>query len=123
VLRVLLMTATTTARFWIFENDSFVRLSLRDGESLRWATGGRTDEGYRWAGCTWSREGSHITLQWGSEERDCDGRFDRSGELETTTLELTARAAYGDETGLIRLPEWHDVDSRQRDHTAEAAGY
>lgn len=109
-----------TARFWSYVLGGWVRLALRDGETLTHSTGGPCDEGCHYETYSWSRDGETISFssqQWG---RDCDGGYERSHEATCAIWDLAARDSFEDTHG---TPQWEKVDSRQRYYAAEAAGY
>jgi hypothetical protein len=117
------------ARFWVWLNNGWVRLSLADGQALEWWTGGLTDEGFSNQDHRFSRCGSVITWEETTQSRDCDGRFDCYSVCSTLTTELKARDMAADVPVLAELnagifaPMWESGDRSQRDYSAEAAGY
>lgn len=118
-------TNIISARFWLYHAGDWARLALRDGESLELFEGGPTDEGNCAEWTTYTRDGDVITCEWSRSERDCDGQHSASGECETTIDDLTADPAESCDWGLDRpaRPQWRAIDSRQRDYSAESAGY
>lgn len=124
--------AARNARFWYYVNDSWVKITLREGQALTHNTGGPTDEGYSYSSQTWTHTGAGVMLEWCCEARDCDGRFDRAGDSFCPLDSLASRVLerYDDATGedvpdptCPPVPEWKPGDSYQRDYSAEAAGY
>jgi hypothetical protein len=111
------------ARFWIYQNGDFARLALKPGESQEHSTHGYHDEGWSSEWQRWTHNGDHILLEWASDGRDCDGRLSRDGEAMCPLGNLKDRAAYGSDDPKIRLPEWQEVESGQRDYSAEAMNY
>jgi len=131
-----------TARFWVLIGCRWVRLSLRDGEALEYGWGERHEEGYHREYFKWYREGDTVYELCDTEGRDCDGRVDSSSLVRCHVLRLRGRevALWSDEVDelaerlqlrqgkpvpprAVRLPDWRRVEERQRDYTAEAAGY
>ena len=112
------------ARFWAFVNLSWVKLTLKPGQSLAWGTGGRTDEGYSAESSQWEFDGETVLEQWAEWGRDCDGGHERSGERHCTLDMLRAQEADATEYGARpERPEWTDGAVECRDEYAEAAGY
>jgi hypothetical protein len=104
-----------SARFWIYEHDDYVRLTLKPGDSYTYSTGGATDEGSHYEGTTWTREGEYVNRFYGSYGRDCDGYMETSGEDRCHLSQLRAGfqpSAHGetDDTE-VRLPVWSDQQS------------
>ena len=115
---------STTAKFWVFYRDGWVKLHLRGDQVLHHTYGGPTDEGWSRHTETWwldSEQGT-VVNQYEDDGADCDGRLSRSG---TVVCPLDKLAAFkldeDDAPGL--LPEWKQVRSGQRDYSAEAMGY
>jgi hypothetical protein len=107
-------------KFWTRSNGSAVRLTLRDGQFLSHENGGPTDEGYESHYETWSLDGDVVTLDYGADGRDCDGRISTHGTAHCPVDRL-ASGAINDQG--IRFPAWIFGESSQRDYSAEAAGY
>ena len=108
------------ARFWTFIHGSPVKLTLREGGSVVWELSGRTDEGWRSEWETWRLRDGVVEHEHGADERDCDGRFERTGDASCPIHKLHDGYVLGDG---ITFPKWEQGDSSQRDHSAEAAGY
>lgn len=112
------------ARFWVFENQSYVRLTLKPFESLSMHSGGLTDEGYGYFWSRWTYEAGEgvVTLEYSSDERDCDGRLSRGGELACPVAELDGLEPAWE--GGERRSDWREAEPAwQRDESAEAMGY
>lgn len=132
------------ARFWIWHNDGWVKLTLTPGESARFGTGGSHEEGYHcedWC-YEYDAEGQSVvchSVAWG---RDCDGPYRRFAKSYCPLTELKSRSMF-EECGRlfwcpfyemdlvmpsssdygIYCPEWRKESSFQRDYYAEAMGY
>lgn len=118
------VTRKMNARFWIFLHGDFVKLTLAPGQAFEHVVAGRTEEGFCYQHECWEHVGDAIERSFYCRERDCDGLFERGGDLVCALDELAARKPYGTDDPAIRLPEWRDgIDVWQRDHAAEAAGY
>jgi hypothetical protein len=116
-----------TARFWIRYKGSPVKLSMVFCSMLEVYDYQRTDEGF---------ESSHDRYEYDDDfehdpprvrcyhqrrARDCDGLIEQWTEYYCTIDML--KAGYMDTTYCLQYPEWQRVNGRQRDHSAEAAGY
>lgn len=115
-------TTPVTARFWDHINGSHVRLALRDGQTFTHAIYASTDEGYSYEATTWSFEDGDIICHRYTRGRDCDGLHEHEW---SGACAFASRYGYidNDVTPAINMPLWRIVDTSQRDHTAEAAGY
>jgi len=108
------------ARFWIYINGGFVKLTLRPEEALEHFFSERTDEGFRSVYQSWEYDGSVVVRQWFIRERDCDGRHEDGGVAYWDDGKVAP--SYSDPDTM--LPVWVDgEDYYHRDHTAEAMGY
>lgn len=111
-------TDVPNARFWVFVNCGWVKLTLRPMERVQWHTARRTDEGFRCETWGWSYGGRVVTQDRHEMETDCDGRHEH-GELATCREDELV----WDAEDFPPTPRWRYADLYQRDHTAEAAGY
>lgn len=117
------------ARFWAYAHGSPCSITLRPGQKLWHAEGGPTEQGFRYEHTTWIHQGDHVVRVHNCFARDCDGVCEWYRE-DASTLNMLARHPWHrrhgrrDENGKpIRGPRWQEVDSSQRDCTAEAMGY
>lgn len=138
------------ARFWVFVNLDWVKLTLAPGESRSHVTGGRHEEGYSWTVETWDFDGQTVTREIDTTASDCDGKhYERDVEA-CALADLAARPAslQCGECGRVNVdanpcaclhsatwfmhtriippsPAWTSLReySRRRDYRAEAAGY
>lgn len=110
------------ARFWIYWNGTWVKITLRPGERTTVWRGGQTEEGYEQESETYyfTEDGEQVIQELNSWGRDCDGRYERGGTVTCDVYRLRTVTRKGCP---YPLPDWQYVDSHQRDHSAEAAGY
>lgn len=113
----------TNARFWIFWNNSFVKLTLAPGQVIHVAAGGATDEGWRRECQRYEHCGDHIASEYSEMGADCDGRHDWHCETQCTLDRLAARECDDTISGRFMVPDWQRVRASQRDYTAEAMNY
>lgn len=126
------------ARFWVFENDGWIKLTLKPGQSLTWSHGGRDEEGYSWTGERWTFDGLLVINESSYDGRDCDGRISREtvltcpvGFLQGKPAEAARLVTFGQEDPwsfevwepMPPRPEWERARASQRDYSAEAMGY
>ncbi len=128
-----------TARFWEYLNGGWVKLSLREGDTIAHHEGGAHEEGYSVTFLTYEYDGETVTREAHTDSRDCDGRTSETTIVECDVSKLATRAPYVD-PGFVptmrapydetyqpclgaMFPTWERVKSRQRDYNAEAAGY
>lgn len=110
-----------TARFWVPHGESYVRLTLREGESHHHYEWHRTDEGFSSELNVWTFEDGLVRHQNSIDGRDCDGRMTHFYETVCPLANLAACTAYYDPD--IRVPNWTVESRSQRDYSAEAMGY
>lgn len=110
-----------TARFWVPHGETYVKLTLREGESRHHSRGGPTDEGWSRESNRWTFDDGIIVHESTFDGVDCDGRLTQHFKAACPVAELAANTAYYDPT--IRVPAWKEVSHRQRDYSAEAMGY
>ena len=107
-------------RIWIPANGSYVKVTLHHGRVHSWGFFEWTDEGYTSRAYKWvydaNEGGGAVYLEVWDESRDCDGRY--SHHWEGVATDLAAIDAYSEPW--IKLPEFKELDSLTRDHTAEA---
>ena len=111
-------------RFWTWENDGWVRLSLAEGQRLSWSRSWAHEEGWSAVYASWEREGGRVLFSHGSEGCDCDGRLSTEwdGELTVRELREDQQGKREPHEGMV-CPPWREVRSGQRDYAAEAMGY
>lgn len=122
------------ARFWIYHNESWVKITLRPGQVLQLHGGGPDDEGYSYWGDTYEFDGNVVTIEHDANSRDCDGRLDTHEEWHVAAADLPIP---GDRDVLVPVDEhypgygykplhpvpWVRGNAFQRDYEAERAGY
>lgn len=123
---------------------ALIAITLKDGESEEFTSGGSTEEGYGYTGKTYRREGNSIFVSTRSWGRDCDGGYEHNREFECNISQLASRPAicstewvknadgeevftenyFTDATGKpVMIPTWESIGASQRDEYAELAGY
>lgn len=113
-----------TVRFAVWENGTWSRIGLTDGQQLSHTEGGPTDEGYSYENTTWIREGDTLRREYTSTARDCDGPLEHRQDSVCHIDEAEADYHEDIETGeIIMRPNWEKVSSSRHDAYAEAAGY
>lgn len=115
------MSATRNARFWFWWNGSFVKLTLRPEQTLRFHTSKPTDEGFSYEINEFTHEVDRVLLRWESGGRDCDGTTTQAGKsaADLDKLAVTSHEEHG-----IKTPDWQAAGrTRVYDQFAQAAGY
>jgi hypothetical protein len=64
-----------TARFWVWENGGWVKLTLKPGEERSRYHSCRTEEGYAADCVTWTSTEEGVLRESATDGRDCDGRY------------------------------------------------
>lgn len=77
------------ARFWTHMSNGVVKLTVKPGETLRWHSFERHDEGWSSEAHEWSSDGYTLFHSVTIESRDCDGRHDWRGSSATSTISPT----------------------------------
>ena len=113
------------ARFWVWENGAPVKLTLRPGQSLAWASGGPTDEGWHRDETRWfyPADEPFVYRAWCSDGADCDGRLTRAGEDRCYLPALRHPHHTDPDDPSICYPRWEELSASQRDQFAEMMGY
>jgi hypothetical protein len=114
------------ARFWMYVNRDFVKITLKPNQQLKWGFRKPTDEGYHAEYYIWEHQGNRLVEDLYTESRDCDGKGSSHDVYEFDLF--AAKVEFGrvtnDEIGpLLPRPDWQRVRSSQRDYSAEAMGY
>lgn len=120
-------------RLWISYNDSFAKITLKDGQEVTLREGGPTDEGYCYETSVYQyfREEGKVYSSIERNAKDCDGRLDTFSDYyfdvcnchtyhEWVGWNEEGEDIYDDE---IELVEWQKISSRQRDQFAAMMGY
>ena len=107
-------------RFNEFINGDVIVITLVPGGFCEHTEGGRTEEGFQYTSTEWSFDAERglVTRQTHTQACDCDGRMDTSVTCTCPVTELRANAYAG-----CAFPAWKRGSARQRDYSAEAAGY
>jgi hypothetical protein len=125
---------TRNARFWYYWNGGFIKLTLREGQTVDLGRSEPTDEGYHYEHDELSHEGDRVLLRWETGGRDCDGVTSQEGKSAAPLDRLAVKSHdFGTGTGELRsgaqnaqlmLPEWKEVGHvRVYDQFAQAMGY
>jgi hypothetical protein len=111
------------AKFWVYANGGLVRLKLKPGQGHTWWRAWSHEEGWSSESITWSYPKGMMQIYRTNETdgTDCDGRLSTCTETYCPLDRLHAWPNQ-DRDGAA-LPAWERLSSRQRDYSAEAAGY
>jgi hypothetical protein len=114
------------AKFWVWNKEGFVKLTLTPGEVIQRREFQSTDEG--WSSLTeeWRHNGDRIVHEGAYAGRDCDGRH--SYDFETfallTKLQVILTYTYeGLERPDVLIPDWQDAKSTVYDQYAQLSNY
>lgn len=114
------------ARFWVWHNNFWAKLTIKPNETLRHFQHGDSEEGW-WSQYTewhYDNEQHRIVRTYIEDGCDCDGRLSCNYVTACPVSMLQADIIYEDDDGLsYPVPFWEKVDSFQYDPTAEAMGY
>lgn len=115
------------ARFWIWENDDWVKVTVKVHQQLVWYQGGPTHEGWRSKRVVFTHVGDVIERETTSDGCDCDGRLTRTHteicKIENLKLDEPYREEGSNDWVPPGVPQWEKESSFQRDYEAERAGY
>lgn len=114
------------ARFIVYHNGQFTKLTIKPGERLRFSSGGPTEEGYsyKYEEFYYPKDENKVYCTVHCESLDCDGPYQRTWtgyfHVDREFLDKS-RDEYGN---LNRhCPTWIKEDEYQRDVYAEMMGY
>lgn len=118
------------ARFWIFWNGDFVKLTLAPGSEVSFGYSQTHEEGFAAVHETYSYDGISVECETYSVGRDCDGRHSSTSTSFADVCSLKAKPCFTfADDGTMRMipgimrPNWHSGKSRCYDQYAEASGY
>lgn len=117
------------ARFWYYHNGSWCKLTVRPGTSIRFGHGATHDEGYAAEETTIQHKGHHLRLSWVEWGRDCDGRYERTGEAfclvgdDLAAVEIDAEFWPEMADQGHRTPAWEPGKVFEANEFARAMGY
>lgn len=114
------------ARFWIWWNGDWVKITLNPDQELEFYQKWPTDEGWssEWAKYEYDEQEMAIISESGTDGVDCDGRSSTHWKGSCGLLALSALPEETDQYGWCPArPAWEAGSRSQRDYTAEAAGY
>jgi len=108
------------ARFWIYWNQNWVKLTLKPTQSVSLNDGRTTCEGFVDHNEVYTHEGDRVGCSITTISKDCDGVFHHywDGFCELDSLKENPE----DENGPAR-PYWTKESQSQRDLFAERCGY
>lgn len=104
------------ARFWVWWNDGWVKLTLRPGQVVHLHESHPTDEGYSYTEEVYEHDGDEVIVTYEQGGSDCDGPL-------THHCVCSARLSELQSTAEPECPPWRRVRAWQHDAYAEAAGY
>lgn len=118
---------TGNARFWVYWNETWCKITLRPGETLELSEAHNHDEGWRSTVETYEHDGERVNYSIDTDGTDCDGRLSasRNGYCELGQLMDVLPNEYLIEDGNadVMRPNWQEGSASQRDYAAEASGY
>jgi len=116
-----------TARFWVFHCEAWVKLSLRDGETVQFGEFSRDYEGYNSTRETITRDGIFLYSQREDSASGCDGRVETFSQYRSTIFHIqTGMGAFDIEGQNLRRVSWGEdteTDREVNDHFARAMNY
>ncbi len=115
------MTTTPNARFWIYLNDSFTKITLRPGQTVSHYWAAKHDEGWSSEYQQWTHDGSSVVREMTRDGRDCDGRLCTDQRDQCPLEQLHSWPCTLPNAPM--LPSWQDIETTQYDQFAEASGY
>lgn len=109
------------ARFWVFVNGGFVKLTIPTGIEYSWGRSTHGGEGPHHEAVRWEYHDGLVTEEYDEWGSDCDGKYESFVKRACHVTELTWDVALSGDAP--DLPNWTVVDESRRDHSAERAGY
>jgi hypothetical protein len=122
------MDNARNARFWIWINGDWVKLTIKPGQRLEHYTSEAHEEGWSSEGNTWTHEGTHVVSTVDTDGSDCDGRMSWGCTVHCGMDYLAAHREENEVRNGVSewrppRPEWERGEEFRRDYQAEAAGY
>lgn len=122
-----------TARFWVYLERGWVKLSIPHGKTLRWGSSSADEEGFHSCYHEWSYH-SEVTWYEGLSGRDCDGRYSNEKTVSAPVKDLAADPARGfigrwngkkwsEHWEKPATPKWSRHEELCHDYSAQKAGY
>lgn len=117
------------ARFFVYDYSDSKPLHyvvLAAGESRSFHYKGDHEEGWWSHSETYEFDGESVFQYIHSDGTDCDGRLEHFSEFHCAVSNLDEMIGWyngREDVSAPRMPGWDRIDSSQRDHRAEAAGY
>ncbi len=108
-----------TIKFWVFYNNSPVKLRLLKGESISFGKSERSEEGWNSEHYVYERTNDQLFRSTYLDGKDCDGRLSQEYHEQ---CKPGNEYAFKITTGHL-TPLWEEFDSSQHDYYAEAMGY
>jgi len=113
-----------TARFWVFWQRGWVKISVPRGKSRRMFESHAHEEGYSFTDETYYHmEDGTLVAECVSGGRDCDGRLEHYTTLEGHANLIDDPHYDKDDDEIYIRPRWKVVERSQWDQYAELAGY
>ena len=111
----------TVAKFigWNCEKNKMVHITLKRGESMEFETYCTTEEGWDASRDYYYNNGYEVEKIENGDGVDCDGRLSHYAEYVCPIKDLHSSTNYHGKV----VPLWQDVNSYQRDYSAERMGY
>jgi hypothetical protein len=91
------------ARFWVYENDGWIKLTLSPNQTIEFSGGGQHEEGFNYWHQSYTHDGDMIRGTYESRGRDCDGPSGNWTECHCQLHELGSRGMYRNEDDEDRL--------------------
>jgi hypothetical protein len=120
------MIYVPNARFWVWWNGDWVKLTLEPGGVCEFGMSHATDEGWaaEYQKYEYDDEAMVVRSTMVDDGVDCDGRLTREAEYTCSLHLLLSMSSDMDEYGWRPdRPEWQKGHACQRDYEAEKAGY
>lgn len=116
------------ARFWIYWNEGFVKLTMRESDEINLFASSAHEEGWSSRYENYTYEDGVVMYHSVLDGRDCDGRLTHESLSTCHVDKLSSRDPYNEESEYCpevgaKFPEWKRKDERQYDEYAVAAGY
>ncbi len=109
------------ARFHVWAHGGWVKVTVRNGQTLSWGYASTHDEGWSSYHESWENEGGILRSETFSDGTDCDGRMSQHGEYHCEVSKIHADTDCNG-TPILRVP-WEHGRGWQQDYSAEAMGY
>lgn len=111
------------ARFWLWVNGGWVKVTLKPATSLRWGESHATEEGYHFERISLEYDGDTVYFEEYYGGRDCDGELENTIQYACALENLRSDPHEINAFEVIDRPVWKKQSHRVYDQYAQMMNY